>query len=152
MVVTTTQIWQSLREKVTTKQPLKIIFVTVSSLRDGIVFWEVLEQKCQQRVYHHSDVVQHGQVGWMVLILQWKMAKSKERSALVIVKQVAQAKKIFSWKTVDPSTSTFSMKHHVLGVTVGLIHEGLKSWKKKRNLMWWIYEFLCKHICFFIFV
>ena len=131
MVVTTTQVWQILREKVTTKQPIMKIFVTIISLRDGIVLWEVLEQKCQQRVYQHSDAVQTGLVGCMVLILLWKMAKSKERSALVIVQQVAQAKEVFSWKTVDPSTSTFSMKHHVLGVTVGLIHEGLKSWKKK---------------------
>ena len=38
-------------------------FVTVHSLRDGIVWWELQEQKCQQRVCQHSDVVQTGQAG-----------------------------------------------------------------------------------------
>ena len=44
--------------------------VTTYSPRDGIVLWEMQEQKCQQRVCQHSDVVQTGQAGWMVLILQ----------------------------------------------------------------------------------
>ena len=73
----------------TTKQPLMIIFVTSISLRDGIVLWEVLEQKCQQRVCQHTDVVQHGQVGWMVFILQWKMVKFSGMSAIAIVSPVA---------------------------------------------------------------
>ena len=90
----------------TTKQPKMIIFVTTISLRDGIVLWEVLEQKCQQRVYQHSDVVQTGQVGWMVLILQWRMVKSEERSALVIVIQIAKSRIRFLQKTVDPTIST----------------------------------------------
>ena len=63
--------------------------VTTNSLRDGIVLWELQEQKCQQRVCQHSDVVQTGQAGWMVLILQWKMVKFPGRSALAIVIQVA---------------------------------------------------------------
>ena len=63
--------------------------VTISTMRDGIVLWELQEQKCQQRVCQYTDVVQTGQVGWMVLILQWKMVKS-DRSALVIVLQVAK--------------------------------------------------------------
>ena len=54
-------------------------------LRDGTVLWELQEKKCQQRVWNHSTVVQTGQAGWMVLILQWKMVKFKGRSALVIV-------------------------------------------------------------------
>ena len=33
---------------------------------------------------------------------------------------------------MDPSISTISIKHHVIGVTVGVINEGLKSWKKKK--------------------
>ena len=66
--------------------------VTVNSLRDGIVLWELQEQKCQQRVCEHIDVVQTGQVGWMVPILQWKMVRWKEKSALVIVFQVAKAR------------------------------------------------------------
>ena len=52
-------------------------------------------KKCQQRVSQHTDVVQTGQVGWMVLILQWKMVKSEERSVLVTVIQVADRKKKF---------------------------------------------------------
>ena len=58
--------------------------MTSTSLRDGIVLWELQEQKCQQRVCQHTDVVQTGQAGWMVLILQWKMIKFEGRSALVI--------------------------------------------------------------------
>ena len=64
-------------------------FVTQHSLRDGIVLWELQEQKCQQRVCQHTDVVQTGQAGWMVLILQWMMMKFPGRSALAIVPLVA---------------------------------------------------------------
>ena len=64
-------------------------YVTTNSLGDGIVLWELQEQKCQQRVYQHTDVVQTGQVGWMVFILRWKMMKFKGRSALVIAPLVA---------------------------------------------------------------
>ena len=60
-------------------------FVTAHFSRDGIVLWGLQEQKCQQRVCHRTDVVQTGQAGWMVIILQWKMVKFTERSALVIV-------------------------------------------------------------------
>ena len=63
--------------------------MTLCYLWDGIVLREMQGQKCQQRVCQHTDVVQTGQAGWMVLILQWKMVRSKERSALVIVLQVA---------------------------------------------------------------
>ena len=52
---------------------------------DGIVLWELQEQKCQQRVCQHSDVIHASQVGWMVLILQWKMVKFSGRYALVIM-------------------------------------------------------------------
>ena len=64
-------------------------YVTPTSLGDGIVLWELQEQKCQQCVYQHTDVVQPGQVGWMVFILRWKMVKFKGRSALVIALLVA---------------------------------------------------------------
>ena len=75
---------------------LKIqICVTTNSLRDGIVLWELQEQKCQQRVCQHSDVVPTGQAGWMVLILQWKMVKLPEQSALVIALLVAGTQRIF---------------------------------------------------------
>ena len=52
--------------------------------RDGIVLWELQEQECQQRVCQHTDVVQTGQAGLMLLILQWKMVTFFGRSALVI--------------------------------------------------------------------
>ena len=64
------------------------LFVTTNSLGDGIVLWEMQEQKCQQHVCQHTDVVQTGQVGWMVLILQWKMVKFKGKFALVIVPKI----------------------------------------------------------------
>ena len=69
--------------------------VTTYSPRDGIVLWELQEQKCQQRVCQHSDVIQISQAGWMVLILQWKTIKLTGRSALVIVSQVANTQKLF---------------------------------------------------------
>ena len=63
--------------------------VTTTSMRDGIVLWEMLDQKCQQRVCQHSDVGQTGQAGCLVLILHWKMVKFAEGSALVIALLVA---------------------------------------------------------------
>ena len=69
--------------------------VTTYYLGDGIVLRELQDQKCQQRVCQHTNVVQTGQVGWMVLILQWKMVKFQERSALVIVFQGAKARQLF---------------------------------------------------------
>ena len=78
--------------------------VTKNSLRDGIVLWEPQEQKCQQRVCQHTVVVQPGQVGWMVNILQWKIVKFKGRSALVFARPVpifVRVKGQFLWKTVD---------------------------------------------------
>ena len=38
-------------------------FVTMNSLRDGIVLWELQEKKCQQRACQPTDVVQTGQAG-----------------------------------------------------------------------------------------
>ena len=60
-----------------------------NSVRDGIVLWELQEQKCQQHVCRNTDVVQPGQAGWMVLIPHWKMVKFLGRSALVIALLVA---------------------------------------------------------------
>ena len=75
----------------------KITYVTPdgSSLRNGIALWELQEQKCPQQVCQHTDVVHTGQVGWMMLILQWKMVKFSRRSALVITLLVADTQKIF---------------------------------------------------------
>ena len=61
---------------------------TPYSLRDGIISWELQEQKCQL-VRQHRDVVQAGQADWMVLILRWKMVKFLGWSALAVVLQVA---------------------------------------------------------------
>ena len=74
---------------VSIQRPLVQSFVTTNSLWDGIVLWELQELKCQQRVCQHTDVVQTGQAGWMVLILQWMMMKFPGGSALAIVLQVA---------------------------------------------------------------
>ena len=57
-------------ERAVTKHPWAKRGVTGNSLRDGIVLGELQEQKCQQHVCQHSDVVQSTQAGWMVLILQ----------------------------------------------------------------------------------
>ena len=54
-----------------------------------MVLWELQEQKCQQRVCQHTDAVQTGQVGWIILILQWKKVKLVRRSDLAIVPPVA---------------------------------------------------------------
>ena len=150
MVVTTTQIWQRLTEKAITLHPNLVLLCVTVSLRDGIVLWELQEQKCQQRVSQHTDVVQTGQAGWMVFILQWEMVKFPGKSALVIVSTVAKATKLFCWKTVDPTLST-NWDHQNLAIraTVGLIKRGAKSEKKKK---WRIFKFLCKYICCFICV
>ena len=80
--------------------------MTANSLGDSIVWWELPEQKYQKCVCQHTDVVQTGQVGWMMLILQWKMVKLKGRSALVIVLTVANMQSEFQSKIVDPTSST----------------------------------------------
>ena len=95
-----------LTEKAVTSHRMVQSYVTTHSLRDGIVLWELQEQKCQQHVCQHSDVVQTGQAGWMVLILLWKMVKSSARSASAIVLQVANFQSPFQLKIVDHFTST----------------------------------------------
>ena len=74
---------------------LEWICVIKVSERDGIVLWELQEQKCQQRVWNHTAVVQTGQAGWMVLILQWKMVKFAGSSASVIVPPVVDTQTKF---------------------------------------------------------
>ena len=86
---------------VTIHRSLVQYFVTTNSLWDGIVLWELQELKCQQRVCQHTDVVQTGQAGWMVLILQWMMMKFQERSALAIVTPVAHIQAQFQLEIVD---------------------------------------------------
>ena len=127
MVVTTTQIWQRLTEKAITLHPYLVLLCVTVSLRDGIVLWELQEQKCQQRVSQHTDVVQTGQAGWMVFILQWEMVKFPGKSALVIVKPVANTKKIFLWKTVDPTLSTILFHQIVSHAIVELTERRAKE-------------------------
>ena len=90
-----------LTEKAVTARRMVQSYVITHSLRDGIVLWELQEQKCQQRVCQPTDVVQSGQAGWKVFILQWMMMKFQERSALVIVAPVANIQAQFQLKIVD---------------------------------------------------
>ena len=95
------------QEKAVMKHRMSVqCIVTTYSMRDGIVLWELQEQKCQQRVCQYSDVAQSGQAGWMVLIQQWKMVKFTGRSALVIVRRVAKKITEFQLKIVDHFSST----------------------------------------------
>ena len=93
-------------EAVTLRRLMVQRFVTNNLLRDGIVLWELQEQKCQQRVCQRSDVVQAGQAGCMMVILQWKMVKFPKRSALVTVRRVANIMSKFQLKIVDHFSST----------------------------------------------
>ena len=125
MVVTTTQIWQRLTEKAITLHPnMVLLCVTINSIRGGIVLWEMLEQKCQQRVWRHTSVVQTSQAGWKMAssIRWWEMVLFPGKSALVIVLLVAKTGKKLMWKTVDPIIFIIWLHHHfVLCATVGLI-------------------------------
>ena len=101
------------------------------SLRDGIVLWEVQEQKCQQPVWKHTDVVQTGQAGWWLLVFQWKMVKFPGRSALVIALLVANTQKRFLLKAVDPTLSTNFITHlFVTHATVAQIEMWNEKFKK----------------------
>ena len=82
-------------ERLVTQHLLDQSCVTTNSLLNGIVLWELREQECQQYVWNHITVVQAGQAGWMVLILQWKMAKYPGRSALVLILLVAKTQGAF---------------------------------------------------------
>ena len=53
---------------------------------------------------------------------------------------------------MDPSISTISIKHHVIGVTVGLINEGLKSLEKKIECERFMNSFVNTSVFFFIFM
>ena len=106
--------------------------VTTKLLRDGIVLWELQEQKCQQSVCQHSDVVQTGQAGWMMFILQWRMVKFTKRSALAIVLQVANTQSKFQLKIVDHFTSTNLLSPLVvLRVTAARTKSESNNFKKR---------------------
>ena len=82
-----TKTWVIVEEKAVTKLPCIKVRVKINSM-GGIVLWELQEQKCQQRVWQQTDVVQTSLAGCMVLILLWNMARFSGRSALVVI-QVA---------------------------------------------------------------
>ena len=106
-------------------------FVTTNSLWDGIVLWGLQEQKCQQRVCQHLNVVQTFQAGWMVFILQWMMMKFPGRSALAVVLQVADIQSKFQLKIVDRFSSTNLLRPlDVLPVTVARTKSKFKSFTK----------------------
>ena len=92
--------------------------VTNNSLGNGIVLWELQEQKCQQRVCQQTDVVQSGQDGWILLILQWKMVEFLDMSALAITLMVANTIMVYLQKTVDPTSFTNFTHLIVLHATV----------------------------------
>ena len=89
-------------------------------LRDGIVLWELQGQKCQQRVCQHTcwlkgahPTMEDGEVKRKVCFSGRRTGCTGKRNILV---------------DLYPSISTISMKHqNVVGATVGLINEGLKS-------------------------
>ena len=106
-------------------------FVTTNSLWDGIVLWGLQEQKCQQRVCQHLNVVHPFQAGWMVFILQWMMMKFPGRSALAVVLQVADIQSKFQLKIVDRFSSTNLLRPlDVLPVTVARTKSKFKSFTK----------------------
>ena len=72
---------------------------------DGIVLRELQEQKCQQHVCQHTDVVQPTLASWMAPILHLKMVKFSGWSALVIFLQVAKTIPKFLWRTAHPTIS-----------------------------------------------
>ena len=55
--------WVMPVERAVTKHDITKRCVTTNSSRDGIVLWELQEQKCQQHVCQHTDVVHTGQAG-----------------------------------------------------------------------------------------
>ena len=120
------------KEKAVTLHRNMIRVVTTKLLRDGIVLWELQEQKCQQSVCQHSDVVQTGQAGWMMFILQWRMVKFTKRSALAIVLQVANTQSKFQLKIVDHFTSTNLLSPLVvLRVTAARTKSESNNFKKR---------------------
>ena len=81
----------------------------------------------------HTDVVQTGQVGWMMLILLRKMVKLKGRSALGIVLTVANMQSTFQLKIVDPTSSTNFTHLPVTHATVVQIECEAKDSRNKRT-------------------
>ena len=105
--------------------------VTTYSPTDGIVLWELQEQKCQQLVYQHSDVGKTRLAGYRLLVLKWKKVKFTGRSALVIALLVANTQTWFLLKFVDPTLSTNFITHQ--GVAHATVVQTECEAKNSRN-------------------
>ena len=122
--------WVVLKEKAVTKLPRIKVRVTRDSM-GGIVLWELQEQKCQQRVWQQTNVVQTSLAGCMVLILLWNMARFSGRSALVVI-QVANTESKFLWRTAHPTISTNFIGRSVIRATVAQTEKAERSLRNNR--------------------
>ena len=119
--------------------------MTTNSLRDGIVLWDMQEQECQQSVCQHSDVVQNGQAGWLMPILQWKMVKFIRWSALAIalLPEVANIKSEFQLKIVDLTSSTTFITHLLVARATAVQTKCEANFPRNSPSLMIIIDFLC---------
>ena len=119
--------------------------MTTNSLRDGIVLWDVQEQECQQSVCQHSDVVQNGQAGCLMPILQWKMVKFIRWSALAIalLPEVANIKSEFQLKIVDLTSSTTFITHLLVARATAVQTKCEANFPRNSPSLMIIIDFLC---------
>ena len=119
--------------------------MTTNFLRDGIVLWDMQEQECQQSVCQHSDVVQNGQAGWLMPILQWKMVKFIRWSALAIalLPEVANIKSEFQLKIVDLTSSTTFITHLLVARATAVQTKCEANFPRNSPSLMIIIDFLC---------
>ena len=119
--------------------------MTTNSLRDGIVLWDMQEQECQQSVCQHSDVVQNGQAGWLMPILQWRMVKFIRWSALAIalLPEVANIKSEFQLKIVDLTSSTTFITHLLVARATAVQTKCEANFPRNSPSLMIIIDFLC---------
>ena len=119
--------------------------MTTNSLGDGIVLWDMQEQECQQSVCQHSDVVQNGQAGWLMPILQWKMVKFIRWSALAIalLPEVANIKSEFQLKIVDLTSSTTFITHLLVARATAVQTKCEANFPRNSPSLMIIIDFLC---------
>ena len=120
--------------------------MTTNSLRDGIVLWDMQEQECQQSVCQHSDVVQNGQAGWLMPILQWKMVKFIRWSALAnaLLPEVANIKSEFQLKIVDLTSSTTFITHLLVARATAVQTKCEANFPRNSPSLMIIIDFLCR--------
>ena len=120
--------------------------MTTTSVRDGIVLWDMQEQECQQSVCQHSDVVQAGQAGCMMPILQWKMVKLIRWSALAIalLPKVANIKSEFQLKIVDLTSPTTFITHLVVARATAVQTKCEANFSRNSPSLMIIIDFLCR--------